>query len=51
MNQRTGKRWSATRAFLDDVRQRPNLTIMTEATVETLILEKQDDGLQLLGCN
>lgn len=49
MNQRTGKRWSATRAFLDDVRQRPNLTIMTEATVETLILEKQDDGLATTG--
>lgn len=49
MNQRTGKRWSATRAFLDDVRDRPNLTIMTEATVETLILEKQDDGLATTG--
>ena len=49
MNQRTGKRWSATRAFLDDVRNRPNLTIMTEATVETLILEKQQDGLAANG--
>ena len=49
MNQRTGKRWSATRAFLDDVRNRPNLTIMTEATVETLILEKQHDGLAANG--
>ena len=49
MNQRTGRRWSATRAFLDDVRDRPNLTIMTEATVETLILEKRDDGLATTG--
>ena len=49
MNQRTGKRWSATRAFLDDVRNRPNLTVMTEATVETLILEKQQDGLAANG--
>ena len=49
MNQRTGKRWSATRAFLDDVRNRPNLTIMTEATVENLILEKQHDGLAANG--
>ena len=49
MNQRTGKRWSATRAFLDDVRNRPNLTIMTEATAETLILEKQGDGLSTTG--
>lgn len=49
MNQRTGKRWSAARAFLDDVRNRPNLTIMTEATVETLILEQQTDGLATTG--
>ena len=49
MNQRTGKRWSATRAFLDDVRNRPNLTIMTEATAETLILKKQGDGLTTTG--
>ena len=49
MNQRTGKRWSATRAFLDDVRNRPNLTIMTEATAETLVLEKQGDGLTTTG--
>ena len=32
-----------------DVRQRPKITIMTEATVETLILEKQDDGLATTG--
>lgn len=49
MNQRTGKRWSATRAFLDGVRHRPNLTIMTEATVESLQLDQHDGGLQATG--
>jgi len=49
MNQRRGKRWSATRAFLDDVLNRPNLTVMTEATAETLILEKQGDSLNTIG--
>jgi choline dehydrogenase len=49
MNQRSGKRWSATRAFLDDIRQRPNLTVLTEATVETLTLEQNDTGLAATG--
>ena len=49
MNQRTGKRWSATRAFLDDIRQRPNLTVLTEATVEALTLEQNDSGLAATG--
>lgn len=38
MNQRRGRRWSAVRAFLDPVRQRPNLTVMTNALVEGLSL-------------
>ena len=49
MNQRKGKRWSATRAFLDDVRQRPNLTVLTEATVEALTLDKNEKGLCATG--
>ena len=49
MNQRSGKRWSATRAFLDDIRQRPNLTVLTEATVEALALEQNDSGLAATG--
>ena len=49
MNQRSGKRWSATRAFLDDIRQRPNLTVLTEATVEALTLEQNDSGLTATG--
>lgn len=49
MNQRSGKRWSATRAFLDNIRQRPNLTVLTEATVEALALENSDAGLAATG--
>jgi choline dehydrogenase len=49
MNQRNGKRWSATRAFLDDIKQRPNLTILTEATVENLTIEKNHSGLAATG--
>ena len=33
MNQRKGKRWSAVRAFLDPIKERTNLTILTEASV------------------
>ena len=51
MNQRTGKRWSAARAFLDTAQQRPNLTVMTEATVESLSLITDADGLRATGVN
>ena len=30
MNQKSGKRWSAVRAFLDPIRSRKNLTILTK---------------------
>jgi len=49
MTQRRGKRWSAARAFLDGIRNRSNLTVMTEATVERLTLETLDDGLRATG--
>ena len=49
MNQRTGKRWSAARAFLDDIAHRPNLTVLTEATVESLALTKEPNGLRATG--
>jgi len=38
MNQRRGRRWSATRAFLDPVRSRPNLTIRTGAQVRRIVV-------------
>lgn len=34
-----GKRWSTARAFLDPIRNRPNLQIVTDALVERVILE------------
>ncbi|MAR28605.1 MAG: choline dehydrogenase [Gammaproteobacteria bacterium] len=49
MNQRTGKRWSAARAFLDAAQQRPNLTVMTEATVESLSLSQDPNGIRATG--
>lgn len=36
MNQRSGRRWSAARAFLDPARKRPNLTLLTEAQATEL---------------
>ena len=49
MNQRSGKRWSAARAFLDTAQKRPNLTVMTEAMVQKLALEQTDKGLVATG--
>jgi choline dehydrogenase len=39
MNQRSGKRWSAVRAFLDPIRGRSNLTILTEASVREICFD------------
>jgi choline dehydrogenase len=36
MNQKNGRRWSAAHAFLDPIRKRPNLTVVTEAQVTAL---------------
>ena len=44
MNQRTGRRWSGVRAFLDPARSRPNLTVITEAHVQRLNFEPSDAG-------
>ncbi|GAC1613029.1 MAG: GMC family oxidoreductase N-terminal domain-containing protein [Novosphingobium sp.] len=50
-----GKRFSAARAFLDPVRRRPNLTIVTDAMVERVLFDgttacgvrmRQKDGVQ-----
>ena len=40
MNQRRGRRWSATNAFLRPVLHRPNLTVITNALVERLRFER-----------
>jgi choline dehydrogenase len=36
---RGGKRWSSARAFLDPVRNRPNIGIVTDATVERIVFD------------
>ncbi|MCJ7874957.1 GMC family oxidoreductase N-terminal domain-containing protein [Phaeobacter sp. J2-8] len=44
VNQRSGWRWNTSKAFLRPAKQRPNLTIWTEAQVEKLVFDKTDDG-------
>lgn len=44
VNQRSGWRWNTSKAFLRPVKDRPNLTIWTEAHVERLTLRREDDG-------
>lgn len=39
MNQRRGRRWSASKAFLRPVRRRPNLEVQVHSLVEGLVLE------------
>jgi len=40
VNQKRGRRWSAARGFLEPVRSRPNLTVLTGATVERVVVEQ-----------
>ncbi len=49
MNQRSGRRWSAARAFLDPAQQRPNLTVVTEAHTLALTLEHGSSGIRAAG--
>lgn len=39
VNQKDGVRWSTARGFLRPAMKRPNLRVMTEATIDSLILE------------
>ncbi|MDR3506972.1 MAG: GMC family oxidoreductase N-terminal domain-containing protein [Caulobacteraceae bacterium] len=39
VNQKRGLRWSAARAFLNPVRSRPNLTVLTGAQAERVLIE------------
>jgi choline dehydrogenase-like flavoprotein len=41
VTQRDGRRWSAARAFLDPARDRANLTILTEAQVQRVRIERR----------
>ncbi|MCP5145188.1 MAG: GMC family oxidoreductase N-terminal domain-containing protein [Gammaproteobacteria bacterium] len=49
MNQRRGRRWSVTRAFLDPVRARPNLTVFTNAHVQKIHINIGDNGRRATG--
>jgi choline dehydrogenase len=49
MNQRRGRRWSGTRAFLRPVLSRQNLTVWTDAHVQRLLLERSDAALRATG--
>ena len=49
MTQRTGKRWSAVRAFLDPAKARANLTVVTDAHVKRIVLKQTDSGLRAAG--
>ena len=42
VNQRTGVRWSASKAFLRPAIQRPNLTVLTNALARKIVLETRD---------
>lgn len=44
VNQRNGWRWNTSKAFLRPALTRPNLTVWTEAQVERLLFETDDDG-------
>ncbi len=44
VNQRSGVRWNATKAFLRPVQQRPNLAVWTGAQVTRLLVENQANG-------
>ena len=44
VNQRRGVRWTAAKAFLHPVRQRPNLTVWTGAQVRRLQFDRLPDG-------
>ena len=44
VNQRSGWRWSTSKAFLRPVQSRPNLTVWTEAQVETLTFLTDANG-------
>ena len=47
VNQKKGTRWSAVRGFLDPIRHRPNLTIVTAALSDKLIMEgKRVTGIE-----
>ena len=51
MNQRRGVRWSATKAFLRPVMNRPNLTVLTDANVRRILFTELRDEPRATGVN
>ncbi|GIT66627.1 MAG: dehydrogenase [Acidobacteriota bacterium] len=49
MNQRGGRRWSGTKAFLRPIKHRPNLTVRVNAQVDRLAIESGDSGKRATG--
>ena len=49
MTQRRGSRWSATKAFLDPAKARPNLTVLTESHVQKLLFDHLSDEKRCTG--
>ena len=49
MNQRGGRRWSGTKAYLRPIMQRSNLTVRTHAQVERVTIETDDTGKRATG--
>jgi choline dehydrogenase len=49
MNQRRGRRWSATNAWLRPAMGRPNLTVVTKAHARRLLLEAKDGRRRATG--
>jgi choline dehydrogenase len=49
MNQRRGRRWSATNAFLRPALGRPNLTVLTEAMVRRVRIDTADGAKRAAG--
>ena len=49
MNQRGGRRWSGTKAYLRPIMQRSNLSVRTHAQVERVTIETDDTGKRATG--
>ena len=49
MNQRGGRRWSGTKAFLRPIRQRSNLTVRVNTQVDRLVIDSGDSGKRATG--
>ncbi|MDH3643363.1 MAG: GMC family oxidoreductase N-terminal domain-containing protein, partial [Gammaproteobacteria bacterium] len=49
MNQKRGVRWSATNAFLRPAMKRPNLRVLTNAHVQRLLIDDDEQGKRATG--